>query len=403
MGGSIGFETTDTWKPYTNADRENHAKSVKKFESTLKDSLSDVAKHERKLQYMADKGMRQLGLPRIGVFADRQRPEPLHCKINAWQQFLNIVYQESVQRNLFEQFVKVLAAPVTVAPVPEPVLEDQQETPVAGCGLVFLVPSIKEHYKDEKTKFNKMSTRLIGDQAIAIARYGYRLVDCLEFPEESPAERVKRLALSQLVLYLRNACALFNKISTTRAELLELEENCKLYFNLLCLFFPSHVNVTCWTVGYALPYHALKLYDMYHVGYGIMSQQGKEAKHSAVKNDLKLSNRSNRTDKSGKWWQVIRANYVRNVYLPEHQPLPQIYKSHFKSRVPPHCVSEDVCNCGRIKRVDCDLCHTCLQSQDIVNSAEQQKLSPQLVEIFKPYVCPDSECGQRKFFQQCLS
>ena len=134
---------------------------------------------------------------------------------------------------------------------------------------------------------------------------------------------------------------------------------------------------------------------MYHLCYGIISQQGKEAKHSAVKNDLKLSNRSNRTGKSGKWWQVMRANHVRNVCLPEHQPLPHTYKSHFESRVPPHCVSEDVCNCGRIKQVDGDLCHSCLQSQDIVNSAEQQKLSPQLVEIFKPYVCPDSECGQQ--------
>ena len=214
--------------------------------------MSDVAKHVRKLQYMADKGMRQLGPPRIGVFADRQRPEPLYCETNAWQQFLNIVYQESVQRSLFDRFVPVLAAPVTVAPVPQPVLEDQQETPVAGCGLVFLVHSIKEHYKDEKTKFNNISTWLKGDQAIAIARYGYRLVDCLEFPEESPA----------------------------------------------------------------------------------------------------------------------------------------------KSKVPPPCVTEDVCNCGRIKQVGGGLCHSCLQSQDIVNSAEQQKLSPQLAEIFKPYVCPDSECGQ---------
>ena len=126
--------------------------------------------------------------------------------------------------------------------------------------------------------------------------------------------------------YIPGICVKF-----THSEVLELEENCKLYFNLLCLFFLSHVNVTSWRLGYALPYHALKLYDMYHVGYGIISQQGKEAKHSAVKNDLKLSNRSNRTDKSGKRWQVMRTNYVRNVYLPEHQPLPQTYKSHFKS------------------------------------------------------------------------
>jgi hypothetical protein len=95
------------------------------------------------------------------------------------------------------------------------------------------------------------------------------------------------------MLYLRNACATFNKVSSTKPELLELDENCKLYFNLLCLFFPRHIKVTSWTVGYALPYHALKLYDMYGVGYGIISQQGKEAKHSAVKKDLGLSNRSN--------------------------------------------------------------------------------------------------------------
>lgn len=262
MGGSIGFDKRNTWKPYTNADRENHAKDVQKFQASLEDTLSDNAKHDKMLKYMAENGIRQLGPPRIGVFADKQRPEPLHCEINAWQQVLNIIYQESVQRKIFDQFLKVLAAPpIIVAPVPEPVLEEQ-ETPITGCGLVVLVPSFKEHFKDEKKRFNKISTRLIGDQAIAIARYGYRLVDCLQCQEESPKQEIKRLALSRIVVYLRNACALFNKVSATRAELLELEENCNLYFNLLCLFFPDHVNVTCWTVGYALPYHALKLYDM---------------------------------------------------------------------------------------------------------------------------------------------
>ena len=37
--------------------------------------------------------------------------------------------------------------------------------------------------------------------------------------------------------------------------------------------------------------------------------------------------RSNKSGPNGKWWQVMRANYIRNVYLPEHQPLPQTYKS----------------------------------------------------------------------------
>ena len=204
------------------------------------------------------------------------------------------MYQESVQRNVFDQFIKVLGAPLTVSVTHKEVTETD-EMPVLGCGLLFLVPFFQDHYKDDKKRFNKIPVRLIGEQAVAIARYGYRLVDSLQLPDESPAQAVKRLSLSRIVLYLRNACTTFNKVTTTKAELLELEDNCKLFFNLLCLSFPTHVNVTSWTIGYALPYHALKLFNMYEVGYGIISLQGKEAKHSAVKNDLELSNRSKKS------------------------------------------------------------------------------------------------------------
>ena len=31
----------------------------------------------------------------------------------------------------------------------------------------------------------------------------------------------------------------------------------------------------------------------------------------------------------------MRANYVRSFYLPGHQPMPNTYKLHFQSRVPP--------------------------------------------------------------------
>ena len=218
---------------------------------------------------------------------------------------------------------------------------------------------------------------MIGDQAIAPGRYGYHLVDNLKCDDESPSQQLKRLALSRLILYLRDACTSFNKVSTTPTELSELDENCKLYFNLLCLFFPGNVNVTCWTVAYGIPYKAAKLYEMYKVGYGIISQQAKEAKHSGVKNDLALSNRSTKLDSSCKWWQVIRANYVQSIYLPEHQPMPCTYKSHFKSRVPPHCKFPDSCNCGWKKPTTSGLVECC----EIVKCAKDQALSPKIIEL----------------------
>lgn len=84
-----------------------------KFMSTLHSSLPEKTKHERKRAYMAENGIRQLGSLRIGQFADRQRPEPLHCEINVWQQILSIIYLEFVKKNMFDVFVRVLSNPTT--------------------------------------------------------------------------------------------------------------------------------------------------------------------------------------------------------------------------------------------------------------------------------------------------
>lgn len=45
------------------------------------------------------------------------------------------------------------------------------------------------------------------------------------------------------------------------------------------------------------------LFNQYKVGYGIVSLQAKETKHSGVKEDLTLTNRSNVSSGIGKWWK----------------------------------------------------------------------------------------------------
>ena len=152
-----------------------------------------------------------------------------------------------------------------------------------GCGLVYLASVVKEHYGDESQRHNKLPVRLIGDQAIALANFSYRLIDSLKISEESPAQKLKRLVLGKIAQFLRNAGALFNKIEISAVDLGQLKEFCTLYFNLYELFFEMDVNVTVWSVGYAIPYHAANLYENYKVGYGIISLQTKEAKHSGIK------------------------------------------------------------------------------------------------------------------------
>lgn len=73
--------------------------------------------------------------------------------------------------------------------------------------------------------------------------------------------------------------------------------------------------------------------------------------------------------------------------------MPNTYKSHFQSRVPPHCQSVRVCNFGRDKDEESDYCETCLECDEIVKSAQSQKLSENLINILKPQSC--TLCGER--------
>ena len=88
--------------------REKEVNALKDFRNTLKNSLSTELKHSKELQFMAESGFRQLGEPRIWVFADRQRPEPMHLEINNWQHLLNLLYKEAIQRNKIEEFIAIL-------------------------------------------------------------------------------------------------------------------------------------------------------------------------------------------------------------------------------------------------------------------------------------------------------
>ena len=97
MGGSIGYDSADLWKPYTSIDREKHLEMVESYLATLPKNLSSSVIHSRRLAFMAENGIRQLGKPRIGVFADRVKPDPLHCEINAWQHILDLLLKNLLQ------------------------------------------------------------------------------------------------------------------------------------------------------------------------------------------------------------------------------------------------------------------------------------------------------------------
>jgi hypothetical protein len=318
MGGTIGNDVSCTSQPFTQQSRERDLAKLESFRRTLP-KRSEVQTHKKELEFMAANGMRQLGEPRIGIYANLQRPEPMHNEINAWQHLLNLLYKEALQRQCVDLFLNILASP---AKTTGNTFQNQSGTQSSstdneqtnsegsalvqtGCGLAFIANRIREHYNDKCHQSNNLTIRLIGKQAIALAKHSYRLVDMLEAGGESEAQKLKRLALGKIAQYLRNAGTLFNKVVTNKNELDQLKDYLSQYFNLLALFFPTSVNVTVWTMAYAIPYHASILFDSYAIGLGIISLQAKESKHAGRKHDLSLTNRSKSTGSLGKWWQVM--------------------------------------------------------------------------------------------------
>ena len=378
VNGSIGTSESDsTWKVPNMDKRIKEVKALENFRKTLPSGISPENIHKRELSFMAENGYRQLGHPRIGIFADSLRPEPLHLEINNWQHVLDLIYKESVRRGKYQDFCKVLSS-------------SQHNQDLPGCGLKFVANIINEHYNNEQKRMNKLSVRIIGSQAISLAQFSFRLIDAIVLNDGSEAHKVKLAALSKICQCLRDIGALMNRVNVGTHYARDLNQLCQKYFNLFSLFFPESCQSTVWTLGYAMPFCAEKLYNSYGVGYGILSMQGKESKHSALKQELKCNtNRSIAQDENGKWNQIMQSNFIRSFYLPYHFPMNTgSYHSHYQSRIPFFDNGGELfCKCSRKTNHDSELCEMCEDAVEVLNSAENGVLAEAIVKVLKPVVC----------------
>ena len=234
--------------------------------------------------------------------------------------------------------------------------------------------------------------RLIGAQATSIAQYGYRLIDSVEFDGESDHQKLKRLVLAKIFETLRDVGSVINKVDIVGENYVEnVTDVCKRYFLLFALFFPLNCNSTVWTIGHVVPFHAKEIFETYSVGYGILSMQGKESKHSSLKQELKsCSNRSTVQDKNGKWYQLMRSSYVRNFYLPFHFPIPSTYHSHYQPRKP--ITENECCHCSRELESEL-LCKVCIASIPILDCVAKKCLTEEIFCLMMPVKC--NECNER--------
>ena len=122
-----------------------------------------------------------------------------------------------------------------------------------GCGLKFVGKKIKEHYEIESKRMNVLDVRLIGAQAIALARHSYLLLDAIQLENSGEAEKIKHSALLMICLKLRDIGGLISKVHVTKSYCNDLDNICKYYFNLFALFFPEK----CQSGRLAMHYHTM--------------------------------------------------------------------------------------------------------------------------------------------------
>ncbi|XP_078610311.1 uncharacterized protein LOC144881261 [Branchiostoma floridae x Branchiostoma japonicum] len=440
VGGKIG----ETWMPWTIERRLADLQKLDEYMNSLPSVLSESARRLKRNAFMAKNKMRQLCSPPIGKYCSTFCPDCFHTEVNAFQQFLNTLYHEARRRGCVKHFTDVLAAPIFLPKAKNgsaqgtsqgknhilvfheaagdrvrcneditaqsdnlrdnlirrlessQVEADQGECspPLLGLNMKATAARILEHDANASSRNTKLSSfRLIGEHAITLARYSYRLVDALEVPNEDEVSKVKRYALGKVAEHLRDAGAIFNKVNTDEAELKRLESHLDIYYNLHCLFLPeSDRCLTVWTMGKALPYSARQLFERYGAGYGVVSMQGKEAKNARLKKDLKLTNRS-KEGEHNKFYQLFRMEYMRDFYLEEYSPSPSRYNPHFTSRVPSHVGTPGICHCGREigedqlaledPELQVSLCTFCVNALEVVACAKEGELTPKMAALLK--------------------
>ena len=144
MGGSIGQSDSNTWMPPTMEKRREDLKKLQTFRASLNSSLSHEKTHDRELAFMAENGIRKIVYPRIGEYADRQRPEPVHNEINAWQHLLNCIYREALTSGLIEVFLEILSLPLQACDALPRVLKQFDPNDASVVPEASFVPEGKE-------------------------------------------------------------------------------------------------------------------------------------------------------------------------------------------------------------------------------------------------------------------
>lgn len=310
-------------------------------------------------------------LPLIGKLIDLAHVEPLHIKNNAWQYFFKGVLKEAVGKSNLPDSCKKFAD------VPNDSIFSRVVTALkfevkAKC----LTRKVKKWYDETQGKGQDLQYRFTGKDSRLLCHNFMRLIKWLSGENDSHQQRKTVLIFAYLGLRLRDCVSLFSRFDITVDQLTELSISARDYYRVNALFLPTSVNPTVWTIGHIVPAHTKELHEKYGQGLGLVTMEGREAKHIALK---KLSEN---TFYKRRWYEIFKHEFVMLVWLPEQGFNLSTYK-HTAVYIPDRVFSDPrfcYCNLEKASPTDqkCTFCGDPIM-KFIQQSVEQGKVLPQLL------------------------
>ena len=373
LTGTFGTENFNKWKPWDYKERVRVVNRVEAFKKKVALEKNSVKTKRAKItDFIAKQKSRQEFLPLLGNLIDKAHVEPLHLKNNAWQFFFKAVLEEALRKSKLPPDCKKMS-----------------EVPFDSCFaqvITALQTQVKTRRLANKTKqwFNEtqgtgpvLQYRFTGKDSRSFCHNFMTLIECLSHESDSKKEHQTVLVLGYLGLRLSDCVSLCNRFDITLDQIAQLSNACREYFNLNALFMYTSVNPTVWTMGHIVPAHCHQVFEKYGQGLGVVTMEGREAKHIFLK---KLSEN---TTYQNRWAEIFRHEFIMLIWLPQQGFQQPGTKWKNEAYIPSRVFSDPLyCYCGLLKTSpDDDKCMFCGDPVMtlIDKSVKEGKVYPQLI------------------------
>ena len=288
------------WKPFTYEKRVQDAIKVEAKKRQLEAKKSSPGTlHGKILTYISHElKSRQYKYPLVEEFIDLAKAEPLHLKNNVVKERFMILFKlfvsqchfgsaksfkEITNDNLFSRFVNFVRKEMK-------------------CN--FLAKKIERWFNDNSGKVEKEFTfRFRGKESFHYIRYFPSLIKMLLGEIKEVKIKLKILEVHLQSIHLRNLLSYTVRISDFDVEDLRKMKHEAFYLFKCC---DSKISPSLWTLCNVVPFHAGKCLNMYNMGLGCNTMEGREQKHQMISKYAENSTYQNRHE------------YIQLIYLREN-------------------------------------------------------------------------------------